>query len=391
MTKKTRRLIWLLTLALCLSLFVPVPVSAADLYLTAINDTIPPMSTDTMPIKSNGALYMPYTVFDRAAATVDLGINARYNTSNNTVTLYNTRQQMLVFDLTLGTCRDEINDEYYNAKAVIRNGRPYLPLNTVCYFFGLTYSYIAISKGYLVRIKNDAVVLSDKDFIDSADNLISRRLREYSQSINPSTPNGGSSTPPASTTPPSTDTNSGETSSPSDIRTYLAFRCTDSEGLSTILDVLDGKRVYALFFLSPEMLLQESDLVRRILGTGHSVGLLAEGASPEETQALLEQGNRVLEQLFYTRTTLAYVPQDQRAALADQGWIYWTETLMLSPSQTVGANAFAADALRRLSGRTRSTFLTLEGSGSTGRILPALLQQLANNHFVINIPMETRL
>ena len=64
--------------------------------------------------------------------------------------------------------------------------------------------------------------------------------------------------------------------------------------------------------------LEEGDLVRRILGTGHSVGILAEG---EEVRPLLEQGSLALERAAQTRTTLAYVPAGQRAALEQEGFL----------------------------------------------------------------------
>lgn len=388
MTAKRRWLIRLLALAFCLGLIVPLPVSAADLYFTSINDTVLPLTADTMPLWSGNTLYVPYTVFDSTTnGGIKLGIDTvSYSRKENSITLYNTRQ-FLRFDLNNGTSQNDITGETYNAKAIIRNNKPYLPVKTVCYFFGLTYSYNTISQGYLVRIKSDAVVLSDTDFIEAAGNLINIRLRAYNQSLNP-TPN----TSP-SVTPSTPSVSSDVSGSATDVRTYLAFRCTDdgSAGISAILDALDSGGVYGLFLFTPDALRQESDLVRRILGTGHSIGLLAEGADLTHTRALLEEGNRLLEQTVHTRTTLAYVPQDQRSTLKSEGWICWNETYQLSVSETTGASTFAANTLRRLSGRTKTTYLTLDGTSDTGRILPTLLRQLRNSHFIVSIPMETRI
>lgn len=388
MTTKRRWLIRLLALVFCLGLAVPLPISAADLYFTSVNDTVLPLTADTMPIWSGNVLYVPYTVFDSTTnGGIKLGIDTvSYSQKENAITLYNTRQ-FLRFDLNNGTCQNDITGETYNAKAIMRNGKPYLPVKTVCYFFGLTYSYNTISQGYLVRIKSDAVVLSDPDFIEAAGNLINIRLRAYNQSLNP-TP---STTSP--NTPPQTPVPSDNSSSAADVRTYLAFRCTDgsSAGTAAILDALDSGGVYALFLFTPTALRQESDTVRRILGTGHSVGLLAEGADLAETRALLEEGNRLLEQTVHARTTVAYVPQDQRAALGAEGWVCWNETYQLTVSETAGASTFAANTLRRLAGRTKATYLTLDGSSAAGRVLPTLLRQLKSSHFVVSIPMETRI
>ena len=102
-------------------------------------------------------------------------------------------------------------------------------------------------------------------------------------------------------------------------------------------------------------------------------------------------GRRLLEQNAHIRTTIASVPKDQSAALGGNGWIFWNETLALTPTDSVGANTFASNTLRRLSGKKYSIYLTLDGGVNAARILPSLLRQLDTKHFVVNIPMETRL
>ena len=327
---------------------------------------------------------MPYTVFlaqyNGGFKLVDVDYSYIHTSTTHKLTLY-TLQQMLTFDLKNGTCREEISGESYPAQAIMRNGIPYLPVVMVCNFFGLDFSYTAFSQGYLVRINNDSVVLSDAKLIDAASNLINRYLREYNQSINPA---------PDTTTPTSPPSEPDE-SNTTNVSTYLAFLCKDGQGLDQILSALDSAGNQALFFFTPEALEQEDDLVRRILGTGHSVGILAEGGTLDQTRALLEEGNRALEHLAYTRTTVAYVPDGQRELLEQEGWVCWDQTMALSPSGTVGPNTFAVNTLNRLEGRTRTTYLTLEGGENTARILSALLRQLRYEHFVVYTPMETRL
>ena len=381
----------LLTAALCLGLFLPARVSAADLYFTALNESVELLTSDSMPFWSGGVLYVPYSFFDssRNYTKVDLGINVSYNSrTKNTVTLYNLRQQMLTFDLNSGTCRNELTGETYPYRAVMRNGKPYLPLEMVCSFFGLTWSYNALSdipQGYLVRIMNSDVVLDDATFIDSAGYLLERRLQTYTQSLNP-----GETTTPSTTVPGDTIQDEEEVT-PTNIPTYLAVRCEDGQSISSILDTLDTAGRYAVFFLTPELLESQSDLVRRMLGTGHSVGILAQGGDEAETIQLLERGNRLLEQLALTRTTLAYVPEKQRDGVEQAGWVCWEETLLLAPSDTVGVSAFSRGILNRLEGRNLVTYLTLEGDDNGARVLSTLLQNLADDHFVVGTPLETRL
>ena len=378
----------LLALILCLGLLVPVPVSAADLYFTSVNERLLPLTSDTMPLWSGGLLYVPYNVFSREVCGVDLDIITSYSREAGTVSFYRTRQ-ILVFDLNTGTSRDDITGEVYYAKAIIRNGKPYVPLNMVCNFFGLARSYTAIDQGYLVRIKNKDAALSDADFIDAASDLINRRVREYNQSLNPSTDTITPSTPDTTPAPVPDDEDSAQ--STTDKRTYLAFRCRSAGELTNILNTLDDQGVFAMFFLTPEALEEAGALVQRILGTGHSIGLLAEGTDLEYSRYLLEQGNRLLELTAHTRTTVAYVPKSYRSTLEEEGWVCWSETLSLDPSDTVGANTFASNTLRRLSGRTGSVYLTMDADANTARVLASLLRQLENNHFILSTPLETRL
>lgn len=388
MSPKRRLLGALLTVVLCLGLLAPIPVSAADLYFTSINDNLQPLTADTMPVWSGGTLYVPYSVFDSNSTGVKLGLECSYERTSNTVTLYNLRK-MLVFDLDAGISRNELTGETFSAKAITRNSRPYLPLYLVCDFFGLTYSYNTISQGYLVRIKSSAVVLSDEMFIDAAGDFINRRLREYYQSLNPSTDTGsgsGSSTVVTPTPVPDDDEDEGSAT----VRTYLAFRCEDAAGTTAVLDAL-GEGTYTLFLLTPQVMEENPDLVRRILGSGHSIGILAQGTTLSQTRELLEQGSAVLDRQLHQRTTIACVPDSHRSALEAEGWVCWNETLALDPSDTVGANSFASSTLRRLSGRTYRTYLTLPANENAARVLSSLLRQLENNDFVVSVPTETHL
>ena len=91
------------------------------------------------------------------------------------MTLY-TLQQMVVFDLNRGTCYNPLTEQTLSGRAILRNGRPYVPVASVCSFFGLSYSVIDIDEGYIVRIKGSGVVLSDYSFVDSAQNSIRNRI-----------------------------------------------------------------------------------------------------------------------------------------------------------------------------------------------------------------------
>ena len=385
MKKRRGAVPFLLAAVLFLGLSVPMPASAANIYFVGLNDNVPPMTAGNMPFWSGGVLYVPYTVFDANlnGSHVNLGLHTSYNRVDNTVTLFNLRQ-MLVFNMNDGTCRDDMTGAVYSSRAVMRNGRPYLALNMVCSFFNLEYSYNQlpyISQGYLVRIKSTDVVLDDVRFIDAAQELINIRLREYTRSLSSA----------ATTTPDTDPVEPDPPAEPDGVNTavYLAFRFERTAGLAETLDAMDSGGYSALFFLTPRLLEEEGDLVRRILGTGHSLGVLADGEG--DTEELLERGRQAVERAAHTRTTLACVPEEERAALEEGGWVCWNETLSLEPGANVGTAAFANTVLNRLGTRYRTVYLTLAGGQPAARVLPNLLRQLNSSHYVLSVPLETRL
>lgn len=384
----------LLCAALLCTLLV-FPAAAAELYFTSINDDLLSLTADTMPVWSGGVLYVPYTVFDGDDnGGFKLGIDSSYSRSDNTVTIFTT-QQILEFDLNNGTCYDVLTGEHYRAQAITRNGRAYVPVHVVCNLFGLSYSYNSISsvsQGYLVRIKSAAVVLDDATFIDAASNLINRRLREYRQSLLPTVEPTTPTTPtgPTAPTDPVTPSDPGSAQS-AEVSVYLAFRCQDTAGVEDILTALERQDESAVFFFSPETVTQNDDLIRRILGSGHSVGLLAQGAAAADSLGALEEGNGRLERVARLRTSVVLAPQEQRSELEGRGYICWNETISRVPDGSVTPYAYSAQVLRLLGSRTKPAYLTLDASENSARVLSTLLTRLADNSFAVSIPLETRL
>lgn len=379
----------LCALALCLTLLPPT-ASAAEVCFTALDITIPPLTSDSMPLWSGGVLYVPASVFDSGSnGGVDLGINCAQSKSNGTVSLFSLRQ-LLVFDLNSGTCINQQTGALLAGRAIIRNGRIYVPLNTVRDFFDLSTSYLHTDYGYLVRIRTQASAqdprsMTDDFFVDAASNLLRTRLQEYNQSLIPPE----SPEVPAVTTPTPAVTPVDTEPDPLAVPTYLAFRCQEGEALDDILTTLQNSSQLGVFFFTPEEIVRQSDTVRRLLGTGHSVGLLIQGRDPE---GQLAAGNQALEAAAHSRTRYVYCPEGQREALEAQGWVCWDETVDGVPSGEQPAASYAYDVLRRLDRSNRAAAcLTLDDSQATADALPTLLRQLSYGKYTVSVPMETRL
>ena len=85
-------------LALVLTLLVALlntAQAAGNIYLTAVNESVLELTSDTMPTWSGGVLYVPYTVFDSSYTGINLGISSSYSRDGGTVTLYNLQQMMI--------------------------------------------------------------------------------------------------------------------------------------------------------------------------------------------------------------------------------------------------------------------------------------------------------
>lgn len=357
-------------------------INAGDVYFTAVNDWLVPLSVDTMPTWVGGRLYVPASTFDSATTGVDLGFFFRQN--NNTVTLY-TLRQMLVFDLNRGIAYDQHSGESLPAKAVNRNGRIYLPVETVCDFFQLEDSYNYTQYGYLVRVKTAVARLSDARFIDAGAIPMSTALEELLRAQQPS----DEPAPPQPVTPGPIQPPVQDEPARPQTQVYLAFRCEDNAGVDAILDRLAESAASAIFFFDPATLAQQDDLIRRVVGSGHHIGLLASGSTAAESQLALTQGNRLLAIIARTAATAVLAPADQHSALLEDGWACWRETVNAVPRGSERPAAYAQRILSAIGSR-RTSRLTLDTSAATARGLPALLEQLEETEHRILLPLETR-
>lgn len=377
-----RLLAGLLTAAMCLCLLCAVPAQAVDICFTAIDESVLKLTSESMPLWSDGVLYAPYTTFNEA----DNGlrgweIQTSYNKSRNRITVFDT-SRFLAFDLETGTCWDDLTGVAYSGGAILRGDRPYLPVETVCRHFGLTYNYREIEQGGLLRIKTPEAVISDTRFADAAENVLAHRLKEYHQSL------GGAGTGGSETSQRPGAENPGKEHNAD---TYLALRCDDGEYLNNALNLLDNLGERAVFFITGELARQRTDLVMRILGRGHILGLQTRGESAQECLALLEQESKTLARHAFARTNVTLAPKPVREELEGQGWICWESTMELAPTASTGANYFSNRVISSLGSRTRDVYLEMELNADTLRVLPTLLLRLEDSGFEIGLPLETRI
>lgn len=382
--KKLRRGVGALLCTALVLMTLICPAAAAPLYFTSLNDSLEQLTTETMPLWFGGTLYVPLSLFSASTNTtkVDLGVNVSYSSSGNTATLFNLRK-MLVFDLDEGTCYSDLTGEMFTGQAISRSGRIYVPVGRVCDFFGFSWSYTAlptVEGGYLVRIKNDGVVLDDAKFIDAATELIGRRLRDYNQRMEPE----------SSQQPDPKPVQPQEPERPTATNIYLGFRCADGEELTAVLDRLDSAGKLGVFFMTGEQIAQWDDQVRRMAGTGHVIALDTAGEELPDVLEQLEQGQRALERAAFCRTVVTIAADKLHPQLEEAGWICWQDSLTAAPEEGQSAASFSRSVVRKLGSGTKTVYLTLEGEGLS-QALPVLLRQLEKQNFAVAVPLETKL
>lgn len=383
---KRRILALLCTICLCLTLFLPTR-AVGEVCFTSVNDTVLPLTADSMPLWSGGVLYVPHTVFDASVTGISLGTNSAYNKNTGMVSIFN-MHQMLTFDIENATCFDQHTGQTFSGRAIVRNGKAYVPVARVCTFLGLSApSYQLTEYGYLVRIKNSDAALDDETFIDAASNILSNRLRDYNQSLKPK-PQAPAVTPPAPT--PSQPAVTPQAPDPITIPTYLSFRCDTLQAGAGIADILEQNGSVGLFFFPAHKISSQGELVRRLLGCGHSVGILAEGDTPEQTFALLQDGSLALDAVAHTRTFFALVPKGHRQSVSDSGWVCWDGGAEAIPDGSLSPYSHALTAVRALPKRGHA-YLLLDDSQHTANSMRSLLRQLGERSYTISIPRESRL
>ena len=369
---KKRPAAFLCALALLLALALPV-LGVNDLptvYLLATNDKFCDLPGGALPTVVNGVVYVPYSVFDKSATGVDLGVYYGIGLGQSrgtTITLYSRSSAMLVFEVSMGICRDGAGN-VMPFRGTIQNAVPYVPAAAVCSFFGLQYSYLSTNnRGTLIRISSTSATMTDSQFLSTGAQAMTTRYNNILKNMNLPIPTASATPVPTASAAPG--------GAKSGIRVYLAV---DASHADESLLSLFPEGVHILFLFSPGSLTGQRSLVRKAVAAGHSVGLTVSG-SLEEVQGQLEEGNRLLTHLTRTRTRLVYAPTELRDGLTADGWLCWQPNVNESASYAILSLVDQAREVVRVQ--------LPESLSAIGRVLP----QLREEGYDLRTPIETDL
>ena len=335
---------------------VPGRAAASGVYFTAANDQLMDLSADTMPFYSNGVLYVSSRLFEGG----ELGVSYARHTGLGLATLYSS-----TLDLRFDLAGQVVYDKQYNlysGYAIERGGVVFFPLNTVCRYFGLTWTQTDTDTAPLIRVKSSSVVLSDDDFIYAAARLMSSRYSEYERSL------GGR--PAADPDPPVSPGSPAQAVEGQKV--YLLF---DGSAAREILPVLED--VQATFLLTEEDL-ADGDLLRSVVAGGHMPVLRVAGEIREDVGEEVRRGQDALWQAACARLDLVWYDgeEDLTELFADMGCVQVRAGL-----EQAGASAPAA---LRAVGKYREDVAVYLGGVESLDALPELLSGLKEGRYHIS-------
>lgn len=358
MRRRKKGLLAMACAAFLLGLLVPASGAVDNVNLMAVNERVLlDITPENMPRTVGGVLYVPYTMLStQAADNINLGVTALYSTTKRTVLVTDGRQRGVIFDIQSNTAKD-LDGNPVSARAMVRNSTVFIPIDWLCEYFGtITCTRTPTPFGTVIRVTNSAAILSDQAFAGAARPQLAAALNRYLEAGGLG--EGGDPVPSGS---------GAETPSPGGAELYLAFRWGSEARECARL--VEGRGQRALFLFTLEELAREGDLVRRVVGAGHTVGLALVEGDLENCLREAERGRELLAAAARYNVLVASAPNldgEGREALEAEGFVVWSTTVR-------GEDYASGSALARALDLRRMNFVEVEcGAGSTVLLRGAL-------------------
>ena len=354
-------------------------VNGEPVVFTVVNDILLDLKADNMPITRGGLVYVPYTVFSN-----NFYMRSSYNTLNKYLILQND-EKTLIFDITRGFAYDKSMETVY-VKAIAEKGQIYVPAQFVSEYFG--YTYVWISDGPIVRIKNSVAAYPDS-FLSV---LFKTRMEAMIAALSETDPTDPEQEPePEDTTPRVL---------------YLTFDDGPNEASNDIMDTLSVYGYKATFFLVGAQMAANEAVIRRMAVEEHSIGLHSfthdKAQFYASTDAMLAEfgvQNDLLRRILKTKSRLVRIPygsseveftQEYRDALQKAGYRYWDWNASCEDTvEGTTAKKITSAAIESLEQDIDPVVLLMHCSALTAEALPDILAYIRDNNFDVRIIRET--
>ncbi len=369
--------------------------------MTAVNDTLLPLSDSTMPARLGGELYVPYEVFSNLGVATSNEDGLLRMLSNG---------ELLNFSTSEGYVYDQ-HQNSYSSPAYDRNDTVYVPVKLCCGRFGFGYSTISVSGETVLRI-TDSSAQSDSDFTSNNADAIESAINDYkgytpapSYPDIPDTTSGSEdsgaqipdepSTPPATPAPDPTPQEPQQPPEPPPVEetpsqkpelVYITVYGMPNTYTSGILESLRDSGRRATFFLpADDADSWDDDLIRRIAAEGHALALLLneEEASPEALESQANAANDKLSFLTGINTRIVSCKGScdelalaQKKTLAHAGYRLWDYTLNAGDDEHSAVLAYAETA-QHFASTNSVIVLQLHHSSSTAETISELTSYMS--------------
>ena len=338
-------------------------------YFTAVNDKLMPLTTETMPFWSNNVLYVCCTAFEQT----DLGVRCIRNYNTGRTVLY-TRDRALYFNLENRTTYDKNNVMFYGY-AIEIGELIFYPLDLVCKYFGLSWTMIETSTIPLIRIKCDTVVLDDSMFVNAASSMMAGRYAEYEKLVNSSRPvedeqnenqQGDQQNEQKEDTPDPPVVDDPPIHAAEGQKLYLLLSATTGDAVRRMIAQLADRQ--ATFLLTVQQM-EDGDLLRALLGNGHSIALQVSGSTESEIQTELLRARELVWQASCSMLQLVWYDGDASVAQLFEQQGYINITADIDRSGKILRSEKNVDTLMRVIGQHKediSVYLGDDGNYKDG-------------------------
>ena len=384
-------------IAVCIvAMFVPtVSRAAVTPYFVIVNDVLLPLSNENMPYIVGSEVFVPPGIFG-----VKDGVSVWSVVSVEQVRVYTGASRYVDFYITSGSVEDQDGNILPWPSARRAGNRFYVPLAQICDFFGLTYEVLEVNREIIPQEQMWAIRVRFADATPGFNgptylSMNRAALREtYNEFNAPPAPPETPPTPSAPTTDPSpgVEPPAPPTVEPpptyNDVTIYHSFYNISAEGAVGILELLatDVASEYRFcFFISADDIRGDSGIIRRISGSGHTIGIwLKEGTYDEyvETSELLFEAAKIK-----TVLVSASIEAENASGMAEEnGIVFWTMDGSLAYDDTLSVDAVTA-MLPKVSGERQNLMSTC--SEFTALMLLGIVSYLHTNEYSVEAITET--
>nr|MBQ4317871.1 polysaccharide deacetylase [Clostridia bacterium] len=366
--------------------------AVGEVCFTAVNDTIRPLSESTLPVMRNGTLYLPYTVFGDPS----LGIYYSYNRDYYTLTFYN-KTGTLTFDVLNYLAYDSV--QQYDYRVIYRNDTMYVPAAFVSSYFGVTYTYMNAAPAPIVRLVTSSTV-STYDFKNNNRDRMNELYGIYIGKTEPVEPTENPNIqPPEPSGRPGSSGSTDPIEPENEVKVaYITFDDGPNKYTSGLLDVLDEYDMKATFFTAGYRMAEYSDVLRRIVGSGHAVGLHTYTHNSEEMYVSVEsvlgefeRTNEAVDAVTGIKTRIVRFPwgsayesitQEMRDAVIDSGYRYWDWNVDALDFESANESELARNVIEGLKKVEGNAVILMHDTEKTVKALPEILRYLRDNDYI---------